>query len=242
MDSKALDEKPDAQGHLVYHEFLQKALVDWIATRHFGHWRVELLLFEGGPGAGTQGQFSPMPDANKEASKVLSTDELQRIFSKNRFASVHTGFGRLALPPSTTLNVETPKEASATGKVRFKNRYCEITIQTSPSMGLLGLGTYSMLLGIPPSTPGYWTQQYIVRIEATFNPLLVGNPRMALIKQWANGIVNGLQNEFDEQVVWRKTVENYTLRQHLPSEIKNGPMPFGPMRAEPSVQNEEPRQ
>jgi len=234
-DPKALEEKPDTQGELVYHEFLQKALVDWIATRHSGHWRMELLTFEAGPGAGTQSRWSPMPDAKEETSRILSVDELQRIFSENRFAGVHEGSGRLALPPGTTLNVETPKEAGATGKIRFKNRYCEITIQTSPSMGMLGVGAYSTLLGIPVSAPGYWTQQYIVRINATFSPWLVGNPWMAKVKQWASGIVDGLQNEFDEQVVWRKTLENYMLRKHLPPEIRNFAMPFGPMKVQPSV-------
>jgi hypothetical protein len=240
-DPKALEEKPDAHGLLIYHELLQKSLVDWIASRHFGHWRMELLRFEAGPGAGTQAQWSPTPDANKEKSKVLSVDDLQRIFSQNRFAGVHMGPGTLALPPGTTLNVETPKEISAIGKIRFKNKHCTMTIETSPSMGQLGLGGYSRLLGIPSSTSGYWTQQYIVRINVTFSHWFVGHPRMALIKQWASGIVDGLQNEFDEQVVWRRTVENYTLRQHLPPEIRNFPMPFGPMRSAPSAQNNKSR-
>ena len=45
---------------------------------------------------------------------------------------------------------------------------------------------------------------------------------MGPIKQWVTGIVNGLQNAFDEQVIWRKTVESYTLNQHLPPEPPRG--------------------
>jgi hypothetical protein len=236
-EPKALEEQPDVQGMLVYHEFLQKALVDWIASRHFKHWRMELLLFDGGPGAGTEARWSGMPDAKEELTDVLSVEELQSIFSGNRFASVHSDFGTLAVPPGTSLSVEVPKEAGATGKILFRNRYCEITIQTSFSASTMGIRNYSRLLGLPDFTPGYWTQGYIVRIEATFSPWLVGHPRMARIRQWATGIVNGLQNEFDEQVIWRKTVENYRFHQNLPNESKGSPLPLGPMQAQPPAKN-----
>jgi len=133
------------------------------------------------------------------------------------------GFGTLALPPGTKLSVDLPKDADAAGQIRFKNRYCEIKIQTRRGNGQQGIGNYAMLAGIPLSMPeGYWSQQYIVRIDAEFNYWLVGNPKMGPIKQWATGIVNGLQTAFDEQVIWRKTVEDYTLSQHLPPELPRG--------------------
>lgn len=206
----------------MYHEFLQRTLVDWIATRHGVHWRMELLTFEG-PGTGAEEHFMFLPDAKEERAKVLSVEELKRIFAGNRFAGVHMGVGSLALPPGTTLSVDPPKQAGATGQIQFKNRYCEITIKTSNSIGQSGLGDYSMLLGLPLSAQeGYWTQQYVVRIDAEFEYWPVGNPKMRPIKQWPTGIVNGLQNALDEQVIWRKTVETYTLSQHMPPEPPRG--------------------
>ncbi len=120
----------------------------------------------------------------------------------------------------------------AGGEILLKNYYCKIRIRTSPGLSMTGIGAYSMLLGI--ESPGYWTQQYIVRITATFTPWLVGHPRMALIKRWATGILDGLQQTFDEQIIWQKTVENYTLRQHLPPSMKDRTRPFGPVRCGPS--------
>ncbi len=42
QNPNVLEEPKNVQrGGLVYHEFLQKALVEWIAMRHFGTWRME---------------------------------------------------------------------------------------------------------------------------------------------------------------------------------------------------------
>src|SRR5437016_14385162 len=108
-------------------------------------------------------------------------------------------------------------------------------METSPSMGMAGVGAYSMLLGMEPSTPGVWTQQYVVRMKAAFFPLLVGHPKMALHKQWARVLLDGLQDAFDEQLIWQRTVENYMLRQHLPPASSRERMPFGPLRFTPAT-------
>jgi hypothetical protein len=229
-DSKALEEYPEMGGGQVYHEFLQKTLVDWIASTHFGHWHMEPLRFEGGPGAGSQEQWGLMPDAKEEPTDILSVEALQKIFSKNRFASVHTGFGRLALPPDTT-----PTEASPDGRILFKNNHCEISIQTSFSQNIAGIGDYSQFFGSLPLMLQYSTVRYIVRIDATFNLLLAGHPKMRLIKQWVMGIVNGLQNNLDDRLIWRKVIDEYTLRQHLPHSIQDLPLQFGPLRAQAPV-------
>ncbi len=68
-----------------------------------------------------------------------------------------------------------------------------------------------MFLGQVSAQPQCRTQQYVVRITVTFSPFLVGHPQMRLIKQWATGIVDGLQDAFDEQIIWRKIVEGYML-------------------------------
>ncbi len=239
----ALEDAADSR--VIYHEFLQKMLVDWIAMRHFGHWRMEILQFEAGPGWGTQSRWGPMIDADREPVKILLPEDLERIFGENRFASLYSGFGKLALPLGTTVSVKTPQEPGSYGEIRFKNIYSEITIQTSSTGWAAGLGAYSMLLGIPVTAPefttqqrDYRTQEYIVRIKATFKPWLIGHPRMALIKQWVAGILNGLQEEFDEQIVWRKTVENIRLNQDLSSQPRSVPLPLGPVQAAPPAQGE----
>jgi hypothetical protein len=230
QDSKVLEEPTDGQGTRIYHEFLLKTLVEWMTMRYPVTWRMENLQFEIG---GSEELFQPAVDAKEEISKVLSVEELQRSFGQNRFARVHTGIGTLAVPPGTYLHIDNPdpKPNYAPGRVLFKNKFCEISIRTSPTMGMRSLGPYSMLLGIgPPAEGDYWTQQYTVRITATFSPFLAGHPQMRFIKGWATGILDGLQNALDEQVIWRKTVESYMLRQHLPPSMRSRTIPFGPVR------------
>jgi len=213
---------------VVYHEFLQKSLVDWIAHRHFGTWRVELLRFRGGGE-----HWGPIPDEPAETSIILSPDQVQQLLGTNRFAPFHSGPGTLALPPGTVLSVDTPKTSGAPGTIRLENWLCEITIRTSPSSGQSGIQGYALLLGFPFwSTVGneFQTQQYIVRVRATFSRLFVGHPKMAAHKRWATNFLDGLQDAFDEQRIWDRTVENYTLRQHV-SPAALPPIPFGPVRA-----------
>ena len=119
---KALEEQSDERGVLVYHEFLQKVLVDWIASRHFKHWRMELLTFEG-PGSGTEERFEALPDAKDEPAKVLSVEELQKIFAGNRFARAHMGFGTLALPPGISVERSSMRLRSGSCSPSTRTRY-----------------------------------------------------------------------------------------------------------------------
>jgi len=230
QDPKALDEPMDIHpGGLVYHELLQKGFIEWIAMRHFANWRMELLRFESGV---AQEFFQPFAEAAQESSKILSSQELQRRFGGNRFARVHTGMGTLALPPGTNLTIHTPKTPDGHGEIHLKNCFCEIKIRTSPGLSMSGIYAYSWLMGIEPPERGYYTGQYIVRITATFSPVLVGHPRMALLKRWATGILDGLQHDFDEQVVWRRTVENQMILRHVtgPIQVSGERTPFAAVR------------
>jgi hypothetical protein len=54
-------------------------------------------------------QWSPLPDAASYPSKILAIKELEEILGDNRFARVHSGFGKWALPPGTDSWIELPK-------------------------------------------------------------------------------------------------------------------------------------
>jgi hypothetical protein len=38
---------------------------------------------------------------------------------------------------------------------------------------------------------------------------------MATYREWASGIIDGLAHDFDDEGLWKRTSENYILRQHL---------------------------
>jgi len=213
----------------LYHEYLQKIVVDSIAAKHSGTWRMRTERFHGFE------QWSPTPDAAGYSSKVISAEQLIGALGKNRFARVQSGFGKLALPPGTQFEIEAPHhnpQSGETGTIHLKNRFCDIEIRTVQSWSSVGLGNYTMLLGIPleEAQQKYWTIQYVTRINASFRWYLIGHPDMAVHRQWANSIVEELAHAFDEDGLWRRTTENYMLRQHLPPAVKGMGMPLGPIR------------
>src|SRR5262245_41905090 len=130
----------------LYHQYLQKILIDDLASKQFGTWRTRVERF----GLGIQ-QFGPAPDAGRYPSKVLPVEELEQAFGDNPFKKVHSGFGQWALPPRTTLQIEKPDHDPQLGErasIRLRNRFADVTITTTKSMSMVGLGTYTPIVGL----------------------------------------------------------------------------------------------
>ncbi len=219
----------------LYHELLQRAFVNTLADKQFGTWRVRTER------VGRLEQFGPMPDAKNYASKVLEKEQLEQAFAKNRFARAHSMMGKWALPPGTDLQVVPPHAEPGSGEVgtvRLKNRFCVITIDTSRSMSMVGLGQYKDLLGatFDQSQRGYKNFLYITRINVSFAWHLGGHPDMAVHRAWANGIVDELAHAFDEETIWKRTTDGFMLHRHLPPTADNIPPPFGPIRMAPAAE------
>jgi hypothetical protein len=224
----------DGNGHQLFHEFLQKAIVNWMRSRYWATWRLRQERFDIG---GQQEEWGAAPDASEFATKKLSDDEVTSALGKNAFANVPAfGPGTLGLPPRTSFEVKEPGDdpkLGHTSEIRLKNWLCDIRIHSRFSSSGVGLGAYTMFLGIPQeeAQKQFHTVQYIVRFSATFSPYLKGHPQMAAHREWAEGMLDGLMNEFDEQAMWKRTTEAYILRQHLPDEAKKVPLMFGPIRS-----------
>lgn len=213
----------------LYHEYLQKMFIDDLSGKQFGTWRMKTERFI------DLIQWSPMPDASSYSSKILSVEELERIFGENRFARVHSNFGKWALPPETDLRVVLPAkdpQLGEIGKIWLKNRLCEISIQTAQSVSMVGLGKYTPLIGgsIDEAQERYWTLQYIARIEVSFPWYRIGDPDTTLYREWANSIVEELSFSFDEAALWNRTRENFILRRHFEALPPGMNLPLGPIR------------
>jgi len=219
----------DGESGQLYHEFLQKTLFEWIAVRYSGNWRVERLKFETGLEV-----FAPAPDAANQQSLVLTKAELEKMFGENRFAKFHTLGSSLALPLDSKLSVSIPKQRHDHGEIKITNRFCELVIDTSLLGGMRSLGPYGALLNVDPS--GFWSQNFIVRVTATFTKASASASEMKNIKRWANDIVNGLQAAFDEQVIQRKTFEDYQRRAQMGQDWRNLVGGLGPIRFAPQTQ------
>jgi hypothetical protein len=228
--------RPRDMGDPTYHEYLQKLIVDWIAHKHFSVWRLRIDRFQ--YGSGSEEQWGPAPDASNYPSKKLSKEDVKQALGKNRFASVHNGFGTLAVPPGTTLTVSPEQGDIHEAEVRLKNRLVDLRVVTRPSSSGVGMSAYTMFSGLDPGTAQqqFWSRQFIVRITATFQRYLVGHPNMATYREWANGIVEGLAHDFDDEGLWKRTSENYMLRQHLPDPVRKLSIGIGPIRSLPPAQ------
>jgi len=183
LDSKTFD-PPNGQNAFdfitpLYHEYLQKMIVDDLAGKQFGTWRMKTERFV------DQIQWAPLPEASSYPSRILSVEELEEIFGKNRFARVHSAFGKWALPPGTELRIELPRhdpQLGEIGTIHLRNYLCEISIRTVGSMSMVGLGKYTSLIGvaIDEAQEKYWTLQYLIRIDVSFPWYRVGDPDTAL--------------------------------------------------------------
>lgn len=214
---------------LLYHEYLQKMFVDDLAEKHIGSWRMRIERFV------DQIQWSPMPDASSYPSRILSVQELEQAFAQNRFARVHSGFGKWALPPETKLRIAAPKEDPRLGEVgtiQLTSGLCEISIQTVFSHQGVGFGKYTPLvdMSIADAQQNYWTIQYMARIDVSFPWYRFGDPDMAAYRDWANAIVEELSFSFDEESLWNRTKDNFILNRHLDAQTQRMKIPLGPIR------------
>lgn len=220
-------------GDPTYHEYLQKLIVDWIAAKHFGAWRLRIERFQ--YGSGSQEQWGAAPDSGNYPSKKLSKEEVERVLGKNRFASVHTAFGTLVVPPGTSITVGPEQGDAHEAEIRFRNRLVDLRIVSRPSFSGVGMSAYTMFSGLNPGAAQqlFWSRQFIVRMSATFPRYLVGHPNMATYREWASGIIDGLAHDFDDEGLWKRTSENYILRQHLPDPVRKISIGIGPIRSQP---------
>lgn len=221
----------------LYHEYLQKAFVDDLASKQFGTWRMKAERFV------DLIQWSPLPDVSSYPSKTLSADELERIFGKNRFARVDFGLGKWALPPGTELRIELPRQDPKLGEIgaiHLKNRFCDINIRTGAGFSSVGLGKYTPLLGLPieVAQERYWTLQYMTRIDISFPWYRIGDPSMAAHREWANAIIEELSFSFDEESIWSRTRDNFLLKRHFQMLQPGMEPPLGPILMAPAPHKE----
>jgi hypothetical protein len=52
-------------------------------------------------------------------------------------------------------------------------------------------------------------------MNVEFGRLRSGNPQMPTYKRWATGIVEGLRDQFDEQLIWARTKADYLFVQQV---------------------------
>ena len=205
----------DKDGATLYHHLLQRAIIDWMGMLYSGTWQLEILQFE--LPSGHEGRFQPAEGASKK-SETLSTEQVESLLKGNKFADMHAGIRpQITLPPGTKMKITPPQTragALETGEILLENKFCSISIKTEASSWFAGIRAYKQLAGInDEENNGVATANYIVRINDRFDRLRSSHPQMALYKSWASELSVGLRKQFDEQVIWSKTKDDFVFSQ-----------------------------
>lgn len=217
-----------ADGHVLYHELLQLGIVEWMSLHYHNSWESEAMTFE--LPSGRYGMMGPSEGATK-SSKFLSKVDLEMLMNGNRFAESHVGIPlKIALPPGTDTKIVPPKSDS--GEIILQNGFCTLSIRTTFSSYLTGIGALGSLAGLTQDQDReLGTANYLVRITATYNRYRSGHPDMPLYVTWATGIAEGLKDQFDEEQIWSRTKADYIFSKQVEQ--------FGPARDAPPPRQED---
>jgi len=201
----------DPSGATLYHHLLQRAIIDWMGMYYRAAWQAEILQFD--LPVGREGRFGPAQETF-EKPKILSTEEIARHLEGSKLSDIHAAIPlQIALPHHMVLIISgTQPRAGAleNGEILLETAFCSLSITTESSSWFRGIGTYRQLAGMTEDENNrLGTSNYMVRIKVRFNRLRSGHPRMALYKAWATQLADELEKQFDEQVIWSKTKEDF---------------------------------
>jgi hypothetical protein len=222
----------DESGLLLYHQFLQREILQSLAFAYQGSWTPEILDL---------GTIQITRPGEHIASKIYSPDEMAQLMQGNPFSVVKVGIPlRLALPPGSRLRISGPsrpkKGGSEVGEIIVeKPFFFAFSIKTERIVPERGAQFYRMF------SSSLYQRHYelasvtfAVTIKCTFTKWLAGNPDMAKYHEWADHLTQSLQEKFDERGIEKKTTESYILQKLLSLQAIEPPSPHSPESKGPS--------
>jgi hypothetical protein len=223
--------KDDTGGETLYHDFLQRAIVEILASRYQSDWEKEIVRFR--TSTGEQMRVMPISSDRRKEFRLVSSSEIHAALRDNRFADVQIAPPQFTVPPGTTFSMSPPIERQGLmpeGIISLANEYVRLTIQSQPSTRGELHGEYQAMMGIGSNPdPTIMESTYIVTVTTTFSRFRTGHPNMKRYKKWASQVVAEIQNDLDEQILWQQTKEKYSSRQLE----RLGPMADGPIILNP---------
>ena len=215
----------DAEGRMLYHHLLQRAIIDWMGLRYRKSWQIEDIRFE--LPTGSHERFGPPAGDTVDPVKLLRPDDIEKLLEGNKFAGIPTiSQLQIALPPGMQILISAPPASSGdldTGEILLHDNFCELSIQTQLIAWQPGVGAYQQLGGISDEENKHLaTVTYRVNIKAEFSRWRSGHPRMAKYKAWVRQLGEGLKGQFSEEVIWSKTKEAFILWNQV-EQLRRGP-------------------
>lgn len=119
-----------------------------------------------------------------------------------------------------------PRKSIVTGdnhSIQIRDNFISLTITITKAGGSMGVGSLKRLFQITSGeSMKYWTQNYEIEINAKFSAIRSGHPLMNEYKDWVNAIIDELSYQFNSQLHWEKTKEQFILYRNLPKETTEG--------------------
>jgi len=197
--------------NMLYQNLLQRSVVYWLETKYPTSWQSDTFPVTLGGASGYVFQSKPV------SSRIFGSGELAQRMQGNKFGDVVGPLGRapgfgLAVPKETELEITVPHFDPNKGEVseiRLRNRLCTLTVDIRGAESGVGAGSYFALMGMNQEQAQklVMTDQYSMVVTVSFNRFLAGHPEMPKYKQWASDIANGLEEQFDERLMWSKSKE-----------------------------------
>lgn len=205
-------------GQNTYYDALQFLIIAELFKRFSNGWHVvaKQTQMPGGKSLSWQSHESP-------GKEVSLTHVLSRL-GQNYFVrlgagnNVSEGLGGKALfPPNTEISLNTNDSYKTV--ISLSTRYISINITLSKSASFVGIGEYSTLLGLTsnrqPVNLGdnhkYANAVYLLEIQAEQNFLLNGHPEMKKYRNWANSIIELLDNTFNYEAIRTEHLRQFQL-------------------------------
>jgi hypothetical protein len=207
----------DPYGRILYHHLLQKAILEWLHWVYGSSWQPEVTRWDM-PLSGNE-SYSALPGTVGQ-SEFFSANKIESTMGGNWFAAIHSGYPEeIAFPKATTVTVTPPShnaEYGESAKIVVRNSFCTLSIDTRSSFTVSGISEYSLLAGLSPAQDvQYMTSTYVVEAKAQFSRLRGGDPDMPRYVAWAKQLIDELKGRFDERLIWRRTWEDYVVRNQV---------------------------
>ncbi len=203
----------------LYHHLLQMAIIDWLSFWYRGAWQVEIEKFS--LASSTEGRVAPAVGTETSKRITYSDQQITQLMNGNIFASIRTGFPpQVTFPVGTRMRIVPPKTTTAEPQTAYiyieKPHYFNVTIRTEYRGMSMGMGSYQLLLGLPDDeNQKLMNVKYTIRINVEFNRWLSGSPETKQYRAWADQLIEGLKDQFDEQETWSRAKENYLFRKQI---------------------------
>lgn len=195
-------------GSKIYFDAIQFTLIATIFERYARAWNVKVKKI-----VTPTGEDLSFSSIHREG-KLFRLQEVMQQLPDNYFVkaklydAMPQEFEKSAMfPPDTQINITKNTDKDVT--IVFQNKYINFSVNLTYIGTRQGVGEYSDVLGLPyavdmqnfDNSNKYWHSVYLMTLNVKQNSWLNGHPEMKNNRNWADSIVDVLDNKFNYETI-----------------------------------------